>query len=309
MGAENTFLMAGGVVLLMCVADLGPLIWLGLFAAMYAHHTGQFNVFSALKTGFGPTGGGTGSGRRVVSADGVIGQRSAADPGAATAGAAPGRTSGRMDAAEVSAPTPEKKSVDKRPQAGRGAGWKMPAQTERRAPPPRQYGAAGGRRLGAKDAPEPVPASPMEAGAGSAPAPAPVPTPAAKRALGAVESSLSPEERQLSLEALSVAISELSMESAVGRDTRLHLTQIKYLENIVKSRPKYHLKYRSISTSNSSFGPLWESEGRRRVMQAVGFDERDGTATLDPMTTHHEVLIRKALGKLKDMHDYNFWVE
>ena len=39
MGAENTFLMAGGVVLLMCVADLGPLIWLGLFAAMYAHHT------------------------------------------------------------------------------------------------------------------------------------------------------------------------------------------------------------------------------------------------------------------------------
>jgi hypothetical protein len=82
---------------------------------------------------------------------------------------------------------------------------------------------------------------------------------------------------------------------------------VKYLENIL-AHPTA-LKYRHIRTTNENFQLVWKEEPSKVLLQAVGFVEEGEMLLLDPLTDECKELLRNALGQLKTMKDYGFWID
>ena len=114
------------------------------------------------------------------------------------------------------------------------------------------------------------------------------------------------------------AVQKLSMDGA--RFGKVHRLLVKYLENVISNPDE--LKYRRIRVGNERFAMVWEVAPCQSLLRAVGFrevadsdasteaSESGGTnVVLDPLTDSRRALLRKALGQLKSMKDYEFWVE
>jgi hypothetical protein len=101
------------------------------------------------------------------------------------------------------------------------------------------------------------------------------------------------------------AVQLLSMDGA--KFGKAHLLLVRYIENIL-SHPTA-LKYRQIRTTNEKFKVVWKEEPSKVLMLAVGFVEHGDMLELDPLTDCHRDLLRSALGQLKSMKDYTFWVD
>ena len=219
-----------------------------------------------------------------------------------------GRTSGRAPAAPkldgMRVPDDQKRSALRSDQGA-------PAQEQRAVPAP-QYRKFGSGRLGSNAESKEEPTNDkQEIAKGSA----------SKMKNGKQKQQqivTQAEEEELNVAAaeqdIQRAVQKLSMDGA--RFGKVHRLLVKYLENVLSNPDK--LKYRRIRVGNERFAMVWQVAPCQSLLRAVGFREvvdvgssapSSTNVLLDPLTDSRRVLLRKALGQLKSMKDYVFWVE